>query len=333
MLDLSICYLFIAALDSFLDKNYLLSAIELSFFIWSKPFFPFLFVLLIGMVVFIYGICRKIGINKLVWGFEDNAAPILHGVSLKKIAVYLLIVSIFIAGPFVCKSVYYAGTPLYPFFPGIVNLPHIDKISNHWQSIISSSKSFISIKDSYGTGRSISDFLKHLWVLAVPEKGVNNRFDYPLGLPYLLFLVPFLCFTTRALRLKKFPLLAFFAIIYWSAWWFGSQQSRFLYIPLLLIFITTSAHIRPEKIFLSALLLSLFLNGASIFRAHHNEFSLKAMQVLRAEDIEILKMSVEYHKQGRRDIVTINRIEATYADFPVKVVGSGSDAAFWLLTY
>jgi len=54
--------------------------------------------------------------------------------------------------------------------------------------VIKAEQADLAMKDAYGLKRSLPGFVKHFWLVAVPEQGVNNRFDYPLGLIYLLCL-------------------------------------------------------------------------------------------------------------------------------------------------
>jgi len=336
MLDLIICYLFIASIDSLLERRFLLSAIEFSFFMWSKPFHPLQILLVIVIFLFFCYILKKIGINQLCWGYEDNINRDFFSKHIfKRMIIYICIISIFIGGPFIFKSIYNSGTPLFPFSPGIINVPHIDKTSNYWQSILLSSELTLSIKDNYGSGRGILDFIKHFWILAVPEEGVMNRYDYPLGLPYLIFLGPFLYFSLRTIRNKKLPILPLLAIVYWITWWVGSQQARFLFIPLILIFISVSTAInKPTKVFLFTLLLALGLNFISLFRAHYSYFHLPTTHILRQKDRGLIELNQKYYRSQRNDTVVLDYYDIAYADFPVKVVLSESspgDSEYWLL--
>ena len=113
------------------------------------------------------------------------------------------------------KSTVYSGTPLYPFRPGLMaTLRSTERL----ESLKGAAKVHMTTKDQYGHGRSLPDFIKHFWLVAVPEKGVNNTFDYPLGLMFLVFLGPFVVSTIQAIRLRVIPLLPFLAMIFWLSW-------------------------------------------------------------------------------------------------------------------
>ena len=51
MLDIALCYLFFAAVDSFLSGNIRLAAVEFAFFLWSKPLMPALMVMVLPLAV------------------------------------------------------------------------------------------------------------------------------------------------------------------------------------------------------------------------------------------------------------------------------------------
>jgi hypothetical protein len=330
MLDIVMAYLFIAGVDSFLQKNFFLSAIEFSFFVWSKSFYlPQMIVVTCAILIAVYFL-KKIQIKKISFSFQDTAYDsLINRNSFKKLSLCMILAGIFIGGPFVFKSLYYAGTPLFPFYPGIVSLPWIDKVSGHWQSILSSSKMHFATKDAYGTGRSLWEFIKQLWIIAVPEKNAVNRYDYPLGLPYLLFLGPFLYFTAVSFLRKKIPILSLFVIVFWVSWWLGSQQARFLYIPLLLIFILVSSALKaPPRVFLTCLVIALLFNLIAIYRAHSADFLKRPMQVMRQKDKDLLEMNKAYGKVLEKKEVILDYYDAAYAVFPVKV---SCDNDYWVL--
>ncbi|MBL7196760.1 MAG: hypothetical protein ISS47_01525 [Candidatus Omnitrophica bacterium] len=335
MLGIVVCYLFIAGIDSFLKKKYLLSAIEFSFFIWSKSFYaPQIILILIAILLLNY-FFKKFRIKKTSWGFEKSTYDnFISKKAFKKIALYIFFASIVIGGPFILKSLYYTGTPLFPFFPGLIDFSHIDQSSGHWQSILTSSQLHLSTKDAYGSGRGVLDFIKHFWILAVPERGVMSRYDYPLGLPYLLFIGPFIYLFVKSIRKKEFALIPIFIIIYWISWWFGSQQARFLYIPLILIFITVSGAIKnPTKIFIFCLLLSLSINSISIFRAHYKDLGKPAMKVLRDKDKKLLLLNEEYVKRPTNKVITLEDFNVAYANFPVKIIPPKENDPLWVLQH
>jgi hypothetical protein len=320
MLDIVIAYLFLAAVDSFLSGNILMASAEFAFFFWSKPFMPLQITFLFAVMAFIFIVIGRTGLANTRWCFfgQGIGLPELRGYAktLKKALVPGILVSILIAGPFVIKSAYHSGTPLYPFAPRILGFGDIG-LRN---SLADSSRAHMSAKDAYGYGRSVLDFGKHLWLIAVPDKGVNNRYDYPIGLNYLIFLGPFLYLLYAALRKKEFPILPLVSVAYWLLWWFGSQQSRFLYVPVLLMLIAVVSEVRLHtKVFMAAVFLSLVITGLAVLRANKNDFGLRSDEVLRQKDKRLVEMSRDYLASGRSDIVSLDYYDVAYACFPVKV--------------
>lgn len=323
MLDLTVCYLILAALDSFLKGKWLRGSVELSFFMWSKSFFILqtgLLVMMIGTGIFIF---LRIFKGEVVLGFPGtlSLSGRNFGPFMKRTVLAVAVLSVFIAGPFLAKSVYYAGTPLYPFGTGTVMInKNIDKGSVHWQSIEASTGYFVNdVKDGYGIGRGPSAFVKHFWVIAVPTKGVNNAFDYPVGLVYLLFLGPFLYYLIGAFRKRVFPVLPVYVVLFWGSWWFGSQQSRFLYIPIFLIMIVTLARLkRVSGVFLGAVVLAVGLNALSVYRAHKADFGKTRYEALRQKDKDIFQQSKEYFDWDEKGVVELDFRDVPTAGFPVK---------------
>jgi hypothetical protein len=322
MLDLTICYLFLAALDSFLRGQWFWAAVEFTFLFWAKSFIPAQMAVIIFGIWLLVQMLRPLGFLNIRWGmreepvfFKKENRPFVT----RRIAPMLLGLSLVIAGPFAVKSLYYSGTPLYPLKSGMIRLwGDFEKEA----ALRRAAKAHMQSKDGYGRGRDGMAFLKHWWLIAVPDKGVNNAFDYPLGLIYLLFVGPFFMLALRLFLRKEVSLLTFFIIIYWLTWWFGSQQTRFLYIPLILMYILTAPFFqKPSLILRGSLLLALLLNALSVVRAHQGDFfpSSKEM-VLRKKDQELLKMNRQYLQEGRADAVELDYHDVAFAQFPVMIV-------------
>jgi hypothetical protein len=320
MLDLAVCYLFFAALDSFLSGQMILAAVEFSFFFWSKPLMPvFIGMILVLSAVVTLLLSRGFG-WKTVRGFLDITGPdAIEGKKVFIIAFFL--VSLAVAGPFMVKSWQIAQTPLYPVTdvilkPGgcvpanLVGFADLQKKACAWKLT----------KDSYGHGRSLGALLRHFWLVAVPETGVNNAFDYPLGLTYLLFLGPFMALLARSFRLRKVPVLGVFCVVYWLLWWMGSQQARFFLVPLVGMFVTVAAGIgKPSRVLLSCLVLALTFTAISVFRAHQPDFGKSAYQVLRDKDKELLVMA---NDAPPRQPVALDFNDAAFAPFAIDVRGA-----------
>lgn len=325
MLDLVIAYLFLAALDSLFKGNYGLFLVEFTFFFWAKSFIPLQMTSLLVLFFVLLKFQSLFGWNSAQWGFDQSIPVQIQWADFKpfrKVGIGFLLLSIFIAGPFLIKSLYYAGTPLFPFAPGVLVVnKDMDLDSRHWQSMLDSSQTFMSeVKNGYGHGRSFWAFMKHFWLIAVPESGVNNRFDYPVGLVYLLILGPFVYRLLDSWRKKELAVLPFFVVLYWLSWWFGSQQSRFLYIPILLMMILVISSMRETtKVFVSVLLLALLLNALSLARSHQQDWGRPAASTLRPRDRELIEMSREYIKSNRKDVIELDFHDVVFAQFPVKV--------------
>lgn len=323
MFDVMMCYLFLAALDSLLNQRWVLFAVEVAFYFWSKSFLPVQISLIIVCMVLIYYILRWFKITAVSWDFQNPVAQswiIEFKRQGKTIFGIFLVSSCVMAGPFLAKTLAHAGTPLYPFAVGSLMINRsIDPDSNHWQSLLRNAEYMVhDVKDDYGHGRSPVHFLKHLWLVAVPEKDVNNAFDYPLGLIYLLVLGPFIRNVFLSLRKREFAVLPLFVIVFWAAWWMGSQQSRFLFNPLLIMIITVFSSVsKPSIVLRGCLLLALAINAISVVRAHQPDFGRRPMDVLKKRDLEIVRMNEAYFSAGRTDAVEMNFHTVGYAQFPV----------------
>lgn len=331
MLDIVICYLFLAALDNFLRGKVFMASVEFAFFFWAKPAIPIQMICIVILTFIIIIFLRKMGWKVFKWGFSQNIDSILKAKYLKifkKTFLYFILLSIFIGGPFIAKSIYYAGTPLFPFSPGIAPVQSINKnidyTSRNWGSLLKSSQTWTEADNrnryGYGNERTLLNFLKHLWLIAVPEKDVNNRFDYPVGLIYLIFLPPFLYMGFRDFKKKEFGLIPVLIGVCWFLWWMGPQEARYLYIPTILMLIVVIPEIRSySSILLGVVFIALALNALSIFRTHKKDFGLSAKEVLRAKDLEIIKMNQEYMGKGKKDVVDLEFHDVAFARFPVRV--------------
>ncbi|MDP2653297.1 MAG: hypothetical protein Q8Q08_04625 [Candidatus Omnitrophota bacterium] len=323
MLDLVIVYLFFAAWDSFLHGRKWLCALELTFFIWSKPFIPAFLVISAVLMIAFAAVMSLGGKRPLKFAWlsvpPEGEGPGERWPDAKRVALMSVLLSIFIAGPFLAKSLYYSGTPVYPLAAGrwIVN-KNIDQNSLGWTSITGKAGPLMAVRDMYGSGRSPKEFLRHLWLVAVPENGVNNRYDYPLGLVYLLCLLPFFYVLADAWRRKEFLILPLLAVAYWATWWLGSHQSRFLYIPVLLMILTVLS--RGEmltRLMRSGLVLALALTCLSVLRCTAPDFGKRPWDTLRAKDRKLLEMSATVDRTAP---TLLGFHDAAFADFPVAVV-------------
>ncbi len=324
MLDLTLAYLFLAAIVSFLTGSVTMAALELTFYLWAKSFHPLQIGLLAVFVPVIVWAIKKFRCGDMTLGFAGTTFTEYSsrwGNRLKQLVFALLSFSLFIGGPFVLKSIFYTGTPLFPFAVGMTEPLGLDTNSSAWDSLVVKAQQIRATRDQYGSGRSWRDFIEHFWWLAVPEQGVNNRYDYPVGLVYLLTLGPFGVYLVRSIWRRSAPILPILVVVFWAVWWLGSHQSRFLTIPLLLMMVLVFAcQLKPSKVLLGCLLLSLALETVSVYRAHRDDFFKPISEVLRAKDRELLMLS---HSQYGK-VLVVDYPDAAFASVPIDVRGTNS---------
>ncbi len=302
MLDLAIVYLFLASLDSLRLGNWFLAGVEFTFFFWSKPLMPLGVIITIGVWAFCLALARRSH-----WQIIDT----FIFKNRQRAFVLFIFLSILVGGPFILKSIHYAATPFFPLAPGLHSSHSLQQASQLWME---------GTKNSYGHGRDLLSFVKHWWLLGVPQKGVNNSFDYPLGLPYLLLIGPFLFFLIKDIVQRKFSPLSVLAAIIWALWWFTAQQSRFLYVPLLIIFMVTIARLgRISRGLFLGLLISLCLEAISLWGAHKSDMGRWGVDVLRIQDKQLLELNHRYLEHSLPNYIDWPSHDVAYAQFPVMV--------------
>jgi len=157
----------------------------------------------------------------------------------------------------------YCGNPIFPI-----------TISNWFVQPVVSMEDLVQLREQlgkwfngYGYSRNWKGFLITPLALGFSGNGINNRFDYPLGIPPYLCALGIGLFAVLPKREKRFdprPMFVALGVIYVS-WWFICQQTRFLYPALILLFLGTGLLVRASRYrsaIITSLLFWLFLNGA-----------------------------------------------------------------------
>lgn len=262
MLDLPQIYFLAAFLYAVTRREVFFAALHLALFASLKSF-GILQVGLIGAGMLAYFFCfesnvlneQKRFITKLLFGFS---------------IIILLLLSRTIA-----INLERAGTPLFPFIT--CKLPSTGCHAAAGMAIQNSANENIGIRNAYGFGRGPLAFAIHLWRISVPNAklGVNNEYDYPLGLVWLFWLV-FAFYALRDFyRTRHMHPYIFAAFLFWLTWWLGSHQARWLY-PVLALGWLGSIEIQKKihpQVLLLALVLSSCLTLVSTWRAFGPDFS------------------------------------------------------------
>lgn len=248
MIDLPVTYLFFAGLDSWDEKRFGLAGFEWGAWLSSRSFMPAQALAVLSIVA----LFAFVGARRLSW----TAIPWPRWTWWVGLAAALLVM----AGPFAWRSYQVAGTPMFPLWVG----------SDRPAILHEAARESRQGAEAYGEGRSIGAFVRHFWRIAIPAQGVNNAFDYPLGLPYWLCLAPFLWIAARQWRSGAFSREVLLAIAFYAVWWSVSQQSRWLYVPVILIFLAALNEdwVRDSPLFRGGLALGLGFALLSTARAH-----------------------------------------------------------------
>jgi hypothetical protein len=207
MMDLPQLYLLLLCLSALLDLRWRTAGIALAVYVASKAFNPFQ----AGPAV----------VGGLLWlCFARNRFP-ARPVFTRFLPV-LAALSMALLARSSLQSLAETGTPLFPFVH--CRLAHGTYCGS--ASLEATAQQLLAVRTAYGNGRGPTSFLLHLWRVAIPTRGVNNEFDYPLGLPWLLLVVlAGFGFFKGAWRRPLFQLAALF----WILWWLNAHQSRWLY--------------------------------------------------------------------------------------------------------
>lgn len=316
MLDMVMLYCVLASIHSLMKGRYAIAAIEWAFFFWSKSFIPPMIIVIFIAILVLCSVA-----NRFRFSFENIYAPIF--IAWKKMVLIFILATCVIALPHLVKSMYYTGTVLYPF--GLnKNLVSITYEPERWQWIVKRTQDSLGMKDAYGYGRSVLDFIKHFWLIAVPEKGVNNAFDYPVGLVYLLVIGPFVLSFINGIRARKVPLLSCFIIIWWVLWFMGSQQTRFLLIPMCLMIVVAFVYLTNVSRLLIALLMGcILLEIFSLRNAHQADWGKSSIEVLRPKDQDLL-----FNPRYKKDNIILAEPDVAFANFKANVYSTDSIFVF-----
>jgi hypothetical protein len=308
MLDLSVLYLWLAMAYSFLKTHRIASALHLGLLTAAKAFGPIQMVLVGILLLTVEVFLRR---SLLLGWLHDNAWVLIGGSVLSCVLLARSVV----------VSQRYAGTPLFPFATCIVGSSNRCKDSGE-DSIRKIAKNQLRTRDAYGRGRTLTAWIRHLWRVAIPTRGVNNEFDYPLGLPWLLWVL-FSAYVVYLFPRGVPPPFAWvLAIILWVVWWEGSQQSRWLYPVLAFGWLGTRA-VWSE---ISHRLILVFLLISAGFSLVSETRALKPDLVRSARSIEEEQMKrLEWDPQSGE---LLSR-ETLYVDYPL--ISHGHPDGYWIL--
>jgi|GEM_PF-3164847 len=243
MLDLTNLYLLLAAWHAAVHKRPFWWAAHMALYAAAKVFHPAQAGILVVAVLGYLAIFDREGLTK-------HWRPLVFGAALAFVLFCLMM------SRSVWVSIERAGTPIFPFFTcmfsGVTNCQ-----GEAGEAIRATAAGQFGTLDGYGLGRGAGAFVAHLWRISVPALGtVNNVYDYPLGLTWVLSLVLLAGSIPDWIKAKMPPPELVLAVVLWVLWWVTSQQSRWLY-PFMAFALLATVHLqlRANRSLLVAILL------------------------------------------------------------------------------
>lgn len=230
MLDLTNLYLLLAAWHAAVQRRPFWWAVHVALYAATKAFHPAQAGILVLAVLGYSAIFNRAGLTR-------NPRQLVSG------AVLAIVLFCLVMARSVWVGVERAGTPIFPFFTCMYS-----SVTNcqgeAGQAIRSTTASQFGTIDGYGLGRGAGAFVAHLWRISVPALGtVNNVYDYPLGLTWVLLLVLLAASVPDWIRAKIPPPEVVLAVVLWVLWWVTSQQSRWLY-PFMAFALLATVHLQ-----------------------------------------------------------------------------------------
>jgi hypothetical protein len=265
LMDLPAQYLLLLGLLSLLERRYFVAALALAVYTGSKAFHPFQM-----------GAVAAFG---LVWLWRARIP-----FPLPRFASLFLALTVLLLARSSLVSLQATGTPLFPF--GACRIAQGELCSGKSREILEeSTQGLLGTRDLYGNGRGPLAFMQHLWRVAVPSSGVNNEFDYPLGLPWLLLMV--LLGFSLARGGRRDPMVQL-TLLFWLLWWLNSHQSRWLYPVLAFGFLATlPLMIQARRFFPFLLATSLVFSLISQVRSLLPTAHLSAREIQAREEAKV----------------------------------------------
>lgn len=243
MLDLTNLYLLLAAWHAVIHRRPFWWAAHVALYAATKAFHPAQAGILVLAVLGYYAIFDRAVLTR-------NRRQLVSGAALA-IVLFCLVMA-----RSVWVGVERAGTPIFPFFTcifsGVTNCQR-----ERGEAIRATAAGQFGTIDGYGLGRGSGAFAAHLWRISVPALGaVNNVYDYPLGLTWVLLVVLLAASIPIWIRAKMPPPELVLAVVLWVLWWVTSQQSRWLYpFMAFALLATVQLQLRANRSLLVAILL------------------------------------------------------------------------------
>ncbi len=276
MLDLANLYLLLAAWHAAVHRRPFWWAVHVALYAATKAFHPAQASILVIAIVGYMTI------------FERGALVANRRLMAKGALLSTAIFAVFMTRS-VSVSIERAGTPLHPF--AVCKVIAVVKCEGRsGEAVRLSASTQIASAYSYGNGRHLGAFFRHLWRVAVPAVGmVNNEYDYPLGLTWLLVLVFFAMSVPEWIRFKKVSPELVIAAVVWFLWWYSSQQSRWLY-PLMAFGLLASVKTQiraSQTVVVAVVLVAAFMSLVSELRALGPDLNVRAPDLQAQMEVQI----------------------------------------------
>lgn len=295
MMDIPILYCAVAAWHAHRTGRTGWAALHLALFATAKSFSPPQTALILAIAAVVMLSSRSSSVRRI---FENTARPAL---------IFLAFFLTLMARSAVV-SYQVAGTPLFPFFTCMdAGVPGCE--GDAGTNIRDSAHQHMGTRDAYGNGRGVVAFVKHLWRVAVPTQGVNNEFDYPLGLPWLLGTFMLVVSLILGFREKRVTPESAIALAFWAVWWAGSHQSRWLYPMIAFAWLGT---IRLQRMIQPRLLLGALVVSAA-FSLISQVRSLRPFLFLSSEEIQA-QQAAKVTRDSRGNVTDVKTL---YVNEPI----------------
>ncbi len=309
MLDLTSLYVLLAAWHAAVHRRVFWWAAHIALYAATKAFYPAQAAILVVaglgyMAIFERGV------------FIANWRKLAYGAALATMLFFLIMARSIVVG------IERAGTPIFPFFTCVFSVTNCQGAAG--ESIRAIAAAQFGTIDGYGLGRGAGAIISHLWRISVPAVGsVNNVYDYPLGLTWVLLLVLLAASAPVWVKAKRIPPELMLAAVLWLLWWVTSQQSRWLY-PFIAfgLLATVQLQLRANRI-----LLLMVLAGAAC---------ISLLSQARAISADMRASAGSIQAQQEASIVSdpflesANKKETLYVSHIVKKVEKVDP--YWILT-